>query len=105
MIRRWCNAFITGAVPPDIVWFGEMPYEMERIYEALAECTLFLGIGTSANVYPAAGFVQEARRAGAHTVEIYLEPTPGRTAFHEHIYGAAGEGVPELVQKLLSGAY
>jgi NAD-dependent deacetylase len=72
---------------PHIVWFGEMPLEMERIYAALSRCDLFLSIGTSGNVYPAAGFVQEATRAGAHTVELNLEPSLGQTLFHEHIYG------------------
>lgn len=93
-----------GTLRPDIVWFGEMPYEMERIYTALENCTLFLSIGTSGHVYPAAGFVQQARLAGAHTVEINLEPTQTRTAFHEHHYGPAGEVLPRVVQGLLQGS-
>lgn len=91
----------TGTLRPDIVWFGEMPYAMDEIYDALQRCTLFLSIGTSGNVYPAAGFVQEARRAGAHTVEINLEPTQTRTAFHEHRYGKAGDVLPAYVEELL----
>ena len=91
----------TGSLRPDIVWFGEMPYAMERIHAALANCTLFLSIGTSGHVYPAAGFVQQARMAGAHTVEINLEPTQTRNAFHEHHYGPASEKVLERVEKLL----
>ena len=76
-----------GTLRPHIVWFGEMPLAMERIYHALSRCDLFLSIGTSGNVYPAAGFVQEARRAGSHTVELNLEPSSGHTLFHEKIYG------------------
>src|SRR3546814_9098068 len=60
---------------PQVVWFGEMPFEMERIQDALSRCGLFLSIGTSGNVYPAAGFVQEARYAGARTVERSEEHT------------------------------
>ena len=65
---------------PDVVWFGEMPYRMEEIYAALARCDLFVSIGTSGTVYPAAGFVAEARAAGAHTVELNLEPSEGQRA-------------------------
>ena len=68
---------------PDIVWFGEMPYHMEEITAALARCTLFAAIGTSGQVYPAAGFVQDAFRAGAHTVEINLEPSAVVSDFAE----------------------
>ena len=67
----------SGQVRPDIVWFGEMPYEMERIEEALRRCDLFVSIGTSGAVYPAAGFVQTARYCGARTLEINLEPSLG----------------------------
>lgn len=90
-----------GCLRPDIVWFGEMPYGMEEIHAALENCTLFLSIGTSGHVYPAAGFVQTARMAGAHTMEINLEPTLARNAFHEHHYGTAGKIVPEIVRSLL----
>jgi NAD-dependent deacetylase len=85
------------------VWFGEMPLEMARIDEALDRCDLFLSIGTSGNVYPAAGFVERARRvAGAHTVELNLEPSEGASLFVEHRYGPASEIVPAFTAKLLA---
>ena len=92
-----------GGLRPDVVWFGEMPYHMERIYAALAACDLFVSIGTSGTVYPAAGFVAEARQAGAHTVELNLEPSDGVSMFHEVIHGPATEVVPAYVERLLSG--
>ncbi|MEM6462916.1 MAG: NAD-dependent deacylase [Pseudomonadota bacterium] len=91
-----------GSIRPDVVWFGEMPYQMDRIYSELARCNLFLSIGTSGNVYPAAGFVAEANAAGARTVELNLEPSAGITAFDEAIHGKATEIVPAFVEKLLS---
>jgi NAD-dependent deacetylase len=93
----------SGGMRPHVVWFGEMPFEMERISEALGRCRLFLSIGTSGNVYPAAGFVQEAIfRARAHTVELNLEPSEGATYFSEQHYGPATEAVPRYVEKLLA---
>ena len=92
-----------GELRPDIVWFGEMPYRMEEIYARLEECGLFLAIGTSGNVYPAAGFVQIAGKVGAHTVEVNLEPSQVENEFAEHRYGMAGELVPGLVEEILSG--
>jgi NAD-dependent deacetylase len=92
-----------GGLRPDVVWFGEMPYHMERIGEALAEADLFLSIGTSGNVYPAAGFVAEARANGAHTVELNLEPSEGASLFHERRHGPATELVPAYVSRLLGG--
>jgi NAD-dependent deacetylase len=86
---------------PDIVWFGEMPYEMERIDRALMEADLFVSIGTSGAVYPAAGFVQTARYCGARTLEINLDPSQGSIFFHETRLGRAGELVPMLVDELL----
>jgi len=83
-----------GTLRPHIVWFGEIPLEMERIEAALARCDLFVSIGTSGAVYPAAGFVQLARQAGARTVEINLEPTQGARLFDEGVYGPASETVP-----------
>src|SRR5258708_15457441 len=83
-----------GTVRPDIVWFGEMPYEMERIERALQECDLFVSIGTSGAVYPAAGFVQTARYCGARTLEINLEPSLVSYMFDESRTGKAGELVP-----------
>ena len=90
-----------GRLRPHVVWFGEMPMEMDLIYAALDSCDLFISIGTSGNVYPAAGFVQVAHAAGAHTVEINLEPSAVESAFHEHIYGLAGEKVPDFTDNLL----
>ena len=76
---------------------------MGEIYSALADCDLFISIGTSGNVYPAAGFVAEARGAGAHTVELNLEPSAGITLFKEAIHGKATEVVPAYVERLLNG--
>ena len=97
-----CGA--TGAMRPHVVWFGEMPFDMDRIYEALDACELFMSIGTSGNVYPAAGFVQHVRfRGGIHSVELNLEPSEGASLFAETVYGPATEVVPAYVEKLLSG--
>jgi NAD-dependent deacetylase len=90
-----------GGMRPDVVWFGEMPYHMEAIAETLAAADLFLSIGTSGNVYPAAGFVAEARAAGAHTVELNLEPSEGASFFAETIHGRATQVVPTYVERLL----
>jgi len=90
-----------GGVRPDIVWFGEMPYDMDRIDEALRNSDLFVSIGTSGAVYPAAGFVQTARYCGAQTLEINLDPSLGSTFFEESRIGPAGKLVPEWVAELL----
>jgi NAD-dependent deacetylase len=92
-----------GVLRPDVVWFGEMPYYMEHIQEALERADLFISIGTSGTVYPAAGFVAQARSAGAHTVELNLEPSEGVSYFHETIHGRATEIVPAYVERLLAG--
>ena len=92
----------TGRVRPDIVWFGEMPYEMERIDEALRRCDLFVSIGTSGAVYPAAGFVQTARYCRAETLELNLEPSQGSTFFDQSRIGKAGELVPAWVGEVLA---
>lgn len=103
-VERACRACsATGGMRPDVVWFGEMPYQMDEIYEALIACDLFLSIGTSGAVYPAAGFVREARAAGAHTVELNLEPSDGVTAFAEALHGPATQMVPPYVDRLLAG--
>ncbi len=94
----------TGSLRPDVVWFGEMPYHMEEIQTALARCDLFVSIGTSGSVYPAAGFVAEASAAGAHTVELNLEPSEGVSHFGEVIHGKAGKTVPAFVKRLLASA-
>jgi NAD-dependent deacetylase len=91
----------SGMVRPDIVWFGEMPYEMERIDEALRRCDLFVSIGTSGAVYPAAGFVQTAKYRGARTLEMNLEPSLGSMMFDESRIGRAGELVPLWVEEVL----
>jgi NAD-dependent deacetylase len=92
----------SGMVRPDIVWFGEMPYELERIDEAIRRCDLFVSIGTSGAVYPAAGFVQTARYCGARTLEMNLEPSLGSVFFDESRVGPAGELVPEWVEEVLT---
>jgi NAD-dependent protein deacetylase/lipoamidase len=95
-----------GAMRVNVVWFGEMPFEMERIYRALAAAELFVSIGTSGNVYPAAGFVEEARTNGrARTVELNLEPSDGASLFHEARRGPAGELVPTFVEEILASGW
>jgi NAD-dependent deacetylase len=91
-----------GRLRPDIVWFGEMPYEMDRIERALLDADLFVSIGTSGAVYPAAGFVQTARYAGARTLELNLEPSLGSVFFEETRTGPAGVLVPQWVEELLA---
>ncbi len=97
-VCRCCGT--PGNLRPHIVWFGEMPLHMPQINRALAACDLFLSIGTSGNVYPAAGFNQSAKVSGAHTVELNLEATG--SCFDEHRYGKAGTLVPEYVECVLS---
>ena len=117
--RAWCTACDTRAtwdldlgdepgcpvcgrsqLRPDVVWFGEMPYRLQEISERVAECDVFAAIGTSGQVYPAAGFVQLAREMGAHTVE--LNPvSSGR--FDEFRGGPATESVPAWVDEVLAG--
>lgn len=95
-----CNK--AGGLRPHVVWFGEMPLQMEEIYAALNKCDLFISIGTSGNVYPAAGFVEIANEAGAVTVELNLEASTTRSAFQHHRDGLATERVPDLVDALLT---
>lgn len=95
-----CNQ--AGNLRPHIVWFGEMPFYMDEIYQALSECDLFVSIGTSGNVYPAAGFVQVANQAGAQTLEINLEASMVATEFEETRYGKAGDLVPVWVDEVLA---
>lgn len=94
----------TGGLRPHVVWFGETPLEMDRIYEELARADLFVSIGTSGSVYPAAGFVSTARRAGIATVELNLEPSENSDLFDDARYGPASEIVPEWVRDVLAGA-
>lgn len=91
----------SGNLRPDIVWFGEMPMYMEEIYSRLEQCDLFISIGTSGHVYPAAGFVEVANAAGALTVELNLEPSRVESAFDHRIYGPASEVVPEFIRDIL----
>ena len=98
-----CGDCDVAALRPDIVFFGEMPYEMERIEAALARADLFVSIGTSGAVYPAAGFVQATRHHGAATLELNLEPSAGSAWFDETRLGPAGELVPAWVDALLAG--
>ena len=100
--RPPCPVCQASSLRPDVVWFGEMPYQMERIYAALQRADLFVSIGTSGAVYPAAGFVQEARAAGAQTLELNLEPSEGTAHFHEARQGPAGQLVPQWVEEVLS---
>ncbi|MBC9034364.1 NAD-dependent deacylase [Sphingomonas sp. JC676] len=97
-----CPACEAEALRPDIVFFGEMPYRMDTIERALAGADLFVSIGTSGAVYPAAGFVQTARYHGAETLELNLEPSEGSVWFAESRMGPAGMLVPEWVEQLLS---
>ena len=89
------------ALRPDIVWFGEMPYGMDHIDRALRRVRTFVSIGTSGNVYPAAGFSAFARAVGAHTVELNMEPSLGIDDFLEHHHGPAGTIVPTWVDRYL----
>lgn len=100
--RPPCPVCRAPTLRPDVVWFGEMPYEMGRIYRALESCDLFVSIGTSGAVYPAAGFVQEARAAGARTLELNLEPSEGSRLFDETRHGPASALVPQWVGEVLS---
>jgi NAD-dependent deacetylase len=92
----------TGGMRPDVVWFGEMPYHMEEIAQVLSAADVFISIGTSGNVYPAAGFVEEASAHGAHTVELNLEPSEAASLFAETVHGPATQIVPAYVETLLS---
>lgn len=92
---------VAGNLRPHIVWFGEMPLQMQRIGQALRHADYFLSIGTSGQVYPAAGFVQEVLDAGGYTVELNLEPSRGSSFFDETHYGPATQVVPSYVSQLL----
>lgn len=99
--RPACPECGTRALRPDVVWFGEMPYRMDEIYAALCNADLFVSIGTSGAVYPAAGLVRDARECGAATLELNLERSQGSAWFDETRLGPAGELVPAWVEEML----
>ncbi len=101
MDRPPCPVCQARTLRPDVVWFGEMPYRMGEIYAALRTCDLFVSIGTSGAVYPAAGFVQNAVELGAETLELNLERSQGSSMFHETRLGPASELVPQWTQEML----
>jgi len=100
--RPPCPACGMAALRPDIVWFGEVPYRMEEIYAAVSDADLFVSIGTSGAVYPAAGLVRTARDLGMQTLELNLERSKGSAWFHETRLGPATQIVPDWVDELLS---
>jgi len=112
-VRRWekdlgtadaCpNCGRAGLLRPHIVWFEERPLHLHEIHEALSLCRVFVSIGTSGQVYPAAGLAGEARSLGAHVVELNLEPSGGANLFHEGRYGPASQVVPQWVDEVLRG--
>jgi NAD-dependent deacetylase len=99
--RPPCPACGVSALRPDVVWFGEIPYRMDEITAALTQADLFVSIGTSGAVYPAAGFVRLARELGADTLELNLERSQGSAWFDETRLGAASVLVPQWVAELL----
>lgn len=99
--RPACPTCGENALRPDIVWFGEMPYRMDEIYSAVSQADLFVSIGTSGAVYPAAGLVRTARDLGVQTLELNLERSQGSAWFHETRLGPATEIVPAWVAELL----
>lgn len=101
-VGQSCPACGAPTARPDIVWFGEMPYFMDRIEQALERADIFAAIGTSGNVYPAAGFVEMAKYVGAKTVELNLDPSVTVNLFEETRPGKASETVPLWVDSLLS---
>ena len=99
--RPPCPICQARTLRPDVVWFGEMPYRMDEIYAALRRADLFVSIGTSGAVYPAAGLVQNAVELGAQTLELNLETSQGSRMFHETRLGLASELVPQWVEEML----
>jgi len=102
--HRCSTCAAVGCVRPDVVWFGEMPMHMSRVERLLRSADLFISIGTSGTVYPAAGFVEIARAAGAHTVELNLEESTGASSFAQAVYGPATKVVKQYVAQLLEHA-
>ncbi len=99
--RPACPRCGAAALRPDVVWFGEVPYYLDAIAEALWECDVFAAVGTSGVVYPAAGFVRTAAMAGARTIEMNLEESEVASAFEEVRLGAATVTVPAWVEELM----
>ena len=99
--RPCCPVCQARTLRPDVVWFGEMPYRMDEIYAAVRTCDLFVSIGTSGAVYPAAGLVLNAVELGAQTLELNLETSQGSRMFHETRLGPASELVPQWVEEIL----
>lgn len=97
-----CPACTAPATRPDIVWFGEIPYHMEQIQDLLSQADLFVAIGTSGNVYPAAGFVTEARAMGIKTLELNLEASASADLFDDALFGPATQIVPAWVSTILA---
>lgn len=97
-----CPACAAPTARPDVVWFGEMPYHMDDIFAHLATADIFVAIGTSGQVYPAAAFVQDAKAVGAHTLELNLEPSAVVLDFAETRFGPATQTVPAWVAELLA---
>lgn len=96
----------TASLRPHVVWFGEMPLQMDEIYRALMGCSLFISIGTSGNVYPAAQFIAMVReQKSAHTIEVNMEPSQGASLFQQRIYGPATQTVPQMVDDILAGRW
>ena len=102
--RPACPACGRPTLRPDVVWFGEVPYDMDAVHEAIFECDLFVAIGTSGLVYPAAAFVHYALGAGAETLELNLAPDPV-SDFAQVRQGPATETVPAWVEEMLRGVY
>ena len=99
--RPPCTVCHAPTLRPDVVWFGEVPYRMDEIYAAMRSADLFVSIGTSGAVYPAAGLVQNAVDLDAHTLELNLERSQGSGMFHETRLGPASELVPAWVEEIL----
>ncbi|MEO1028587.1 MAG: NAD-dependent deacylase [Pseudomonadota bacterium] len=98
------NCGSEGTLRPHVVWFGEMPFYLEEIEALLSDADVFVSIGTSGEVYPAAGFVAYANRLRKHTVELNLEPSSNARDFREVLYGKATEIVPQWVDDLIAKA-
>ena len=95
---------LAGGLRPHVVWFGELPLFLDEIDRGLRQADLFVAIGTSGAVYPAAGFVHEARAFGIETCEINLEAAANAGLFDEARYGKATRTVPAWVEEVLEGA-